>query len=254
MQAVHRSEAAAAEAAVTQADILSERIESLASQGPADLADMVPRSDRTWLGDDHHPGRRFKLARCAVLRASESLVDGAQAAERLMTAAIRARAHQQSGECIFCILNFDLHILHICCIFCIFWDKVPTNLKCFLIWHILHIFLHILHIFDIFYVIFCVYFFAYFFCIFCIFYILISIFFAYSLHILCIFHSIFYCIFCILSILFDIFLYIFCILLCILYCILLTYYCACSAYATYFAYFSIYIFCIFDNGVAYLTY
>ncbi len=59
-------------------------------------------------------------------------------------------SHQQSGECIFCIFNFDLHILHIFYIFCIFW----TNLKCLLIWHILHIFSHILQIFDIICVIF----------------------------------------------------------------------------------------------------
>ncbi len=32
--------------------------------------------------------------------------------------------HQQSGECIFWIFDFDLHILHIFYIFCIFWYKL----------------------------------------------------------------------------------------------------------------------------------
>jgi hypothetical protein len=141
--------------------------------------------------------------------------------------------HQQSGECIFCILNFDLHILHICCIFCIFCDKLEgffylTYFAYFFAYsaYFLHILCHILCIF------YCI-----FFSMFCIFYILICIFFAYSLHIICIFYCIFYCIFCILCILFDIFIDIFCIFFCILFCILLTYYIAYFEYATYCAYF-----------------
>ncbi len=95
-------------------------------------------------------------------------------------------SHRVAGGGIFCILFFDLHILHILHIFCHIRDILQYSLT----WHMLHIFLYILrltgrlHIFYLFWVIswFCAYVFAYF--------VTYSAYFTYfsacSLHILCV--------------------------------------------------------------------
>jgi hypothetical protein len=90
--------------------------------------------------------------------------------------------HQQSGECIFCILKFDLHILHICCKFCIFWDK----LNFFYLTYFAYFFAYSAYFWHILCIFCCI-----FVCIFCIFYTLICILFAYYLHIICIFYNVF---------------------------------------------------------------